>query len=487
MSKYFSLILLFVFCSLKNYASSDYILQANNGMYYILHEVEANESLQSISNKYYVFIATLLNFNQLDESSKIQLKQKIKIPLTETNFYKSVYISKQKGYKPVYYAIHFGENAHDLSKLFNVDESILKQWNANQLFENGEKVIVGWIKILDATSTLMNTVVQNKTQNKTVSKSKLLPSNNTKRTIKEKQTKIVKATPIKEKKEITNKEKVGLGAKVEKLWHSIFHPTNYTGEDKKYAKAKNENNTNNKTAEEKQVEIKRPIVKKVQTPVDNNATIKKKETKSYTGTDKKYGRKSKAKPSQTKQTTIENDKTKVQVVAKETKPLQAVQKTAKNEKPVEAKPKKEIKKKENNTLVKQEKLKAEAQLKQGAKEAAEAIAKEEKRNEEENNEETVVKNELIPLKFNATSNGKSSFFFSGPIGGKFYAVTNIAQVGDIIKVQNTANGKYIMAEVISKMPSADSNDGLLLKVSDNTKLPLGVSKKTFTCKIHYIK
>lgn len=89
------------------------------------------------------------------------------------------------------------------------------------------------------------------------------------------------------------------------------------------------------------------------------------------------------------------------------------------------------------------------------------------------------------LEFKQSQNGKAAWFFSGPIGGKFYVVTNLVPKGQLVKVVNTQNGKSVIAEVIGNLPGNDLTKGLILKLSDNAKLPLGQKNPVFPVKIMY--
>lgn len=97
----------------------------------------------------------------------------------------------------------------------------------------------------------------------------------------------------------------------------------------------------------------------------------------------------------------------------------------------------------------------------------------------------VVRNEIKSLNLSRSSSGRASYFFGGPSGGKFYVATNLAAKGQVVKVVNPDNGKFVMAEVISSLPSSDAAKGILLKLSDNAKLPLGQRNGSFNVKVNY--
>jgi hypothetical protein len=96
-----------------------------------------------------------------------------------------------------------------------------------------------------------------------------------------------------------------------------------------------------------------------------------------------------------------------------------------------------------------------------------------------------VRHEIKKLSLSRSKIGKCSFFFSGPGKGQFYVFTNLALKGEIIKITNSQNGRYVMAEVIGNLPNADFNKGILIKLSDNAKLPLGQPQATFNAKVNY--
>lgn len=111
------------------------------------------------------------------------------------------------------------------------------------------------------------------------------------------------------------------------------------------------------------------------------------------------------------------------------------------------------------------------------------IVKEEPKKEV--SEPIAVRSEIKSLSLNNSKAGRASYFFSGPSGGKFYVATNLASKGEIVKVINPDNGKFVMAEVLSSLPSSDAAKGIILKLSDNAKLPLGQKNSSFAVKVNY--
>lgn len=99
--------------------------------------------------------------------------------------------------------------------------------------------------------------------------------------------------------------------------------------------------------------------------------------------------------------------------------------------------------------------------------------------------DNTIRNEIKPLSLTQTSNGTASYFFTGDVLGKFYVVTNLASKGSVIKITNPQNGKSLLAEVVDYLPAIDSKRGILLKISDNAKMPLGQKNNSFAVRVNY--
>lgn len=76
---------------------------------------------------------------------------------------------------------------------------------------------------------------------------------------------------------------------------------------------------------------------------------------------------------------------------------------------------------------------------------------------------------------------------SGWSDGKYYCLYNTAPPGTIIKVTNTANGKFVFAKVLDGMPDIKQNNGLLICVSNAAAKELGAEENNFNCSVHYSK
>jgi LysM repeat protein len=110
---------------------------------YLEHKVVPKESFFSVGRFYHVSPKFIATFNKLEMNKGLFIDQKIRIPLTDTNF-------TQEGNSgtPVYYKVKDKEDLDQVSaKNKNVSVSNLKLWNnlsGNQVKE-GSKLIVGFL------------------------------------------------------------------------------------------------------------------------------------------------------------------------------------------------------------------------------------------------------------------------------------------------------------------------------------------------------
>lgn len=117
--------------------------QSDNGLY-LEHKVVPKESYFSIGRKYNVNPKSLAAFNKLDINKGLQIDQKLRIPLTDTNFV-------QKGYTgtPVYYKSGSSESLSDISnKHKTVSTARLREWNDLEEDDkaSGKKLIIGFLQ-----------------------------------------------------------------------------------------------------------------------------------------------------------------------------------------------------------------------------------------------------------------------------------------------------------------------------------------------------
>jgi len=122
---------------------SDLIINKSGKDFYLEHSVGTKESLYSLGRLYNVHPKFIASYNKLDFSKGLSIDQKIRIPLTDTNF-------TQKGNTgtPVYYNTDPGEGLMKISKANNdVTLASLRYWNSlsEDNTGNNKKLIVGFL------------------------------------------------------------------------------------------------------------------------------------------------------------------------------------------------------------------------------------------------------------------------------------------------------------------------------------------------------
>lgn len=76
---------------------------------------------------------------------------------------------------------------------------------------------------------------------------------------------------------------------------------------------------------------------------------------------------------------------------------------------------------------------------------------------------------------------------SGWTDNKYYCLQSNASPGTIIKITNSANGKFVFAKVLDIMPDIKQNEGLIIVISNATADALGATEANFTCLLNYAK
>lgn len=117
--------------------------RGDNGLF-LEHKVVAKESFFSIGRLYNVSPKFLAAYNKLDLNGGIRIDQKLRIPLTDTNF-------TQKGNSgtPVYYKTGDGDGLMKVSSANNnVSLAKLREWNdlSDDKPAAGKKLIVGFLQ-----------------------------------------------------------------------------------------------------------------------------------------------------------------------------------------------------------------------------------------------------------------------------------------------------------------------------------------------------
>lgn len=74
---------------------------------------------------------------------------------------------------------------------------------------------------------------------------------------------------------------------------------------------------------------------------------------------------------------------------------------------------------------------------------------------------------------------------SGWEDGKYYCLHNTATQGTILKITNTATGKFIYAKVLDGFPDLKQNNNLILRLSNAGADAIGAGSGNFDCTINY--
>jgi len=86
-------------------------------------------------------------------------------------------------------------------------------------------------------------------------------------------------------------------------------------------------------------------------------------------------------------------------------------------------------------------------------------------------------------------NGDAGVFksTSGWADNKYYCLHSNTSSGTIIKITNTANGKFVFAKVLDNIPDIKQNEGLVIVISNAAADALGASEANFNCLLSYAK
>ena len=122
---------------------AELIIKTDDSKPYLEHKVASKESFFSIGRLYNAHPRHIAAFNGIDMAKGLKLGQRVKIPLTDTNF------TQEKGEGvPVYYVTKNKEELKNISEkngMVNVEK--LKNWNAINGNEaaKGKNVIIGFL------------------------------------------------------------------------------------------------------------------------------------------------------------------------------------------------------------------------------------------------------------------------------------------------------------------------------------------------------
>lgn len=120
------------------------VVKSSDKGLYLEHKVAPKESFYAVGRLYNVSPKFLASYNKLDINKGLQIDQKIRIPLTDTNF-----IQHGNSGTPVYYKVGEKEGLMTVSKKhFDVLLTSLRSWNDLSSDDLGKdtKVIIGFLQ-----------------------------------------------------------------------------------------------------------------------------------------------------------------------------------------------------------------------------------------------------------------------------------------------------------------------------------------------------
>lgn len=143
MKKVLLFVLSFILCAWQLAAQKDDLMvkQGEKGLY-LEHKVAPKESYFALGRLYNVHPRFIASYNKLDINKGLQIDQKIRIPLTDTNFTRN----GGKG-TPVYAKVADKENLISISKKYNTPLANLRWWNklTSDEIKKDTKLIVGFL------------------------------------------------------------------------------------------------------------------------------------------------------------------------------------------------------------------------------------------------------------------------------------------------------------------------------------------------------
>ncbi len=548
----------FLFSSLELHAQTDFFIKNQQGEHYLVHKVRSGESLYQLSADFYVSPSVLIRINNFQQNHIPYIGDEIKIPLVETNFFRSKGVKSISGFRAVSYMTQKDDDKLSVLQKFQISEESFDYWN-NSTFSPDSKVIIGWVKYTNdnvavpffvrSEQKLVNDIAAQKqktssqhsqTKTSSVTTTPKLESNQIQKDkessieaassrsdfVEDTKDLIVKASAIfkKEKSIKTNKEELQIKSSLNKTT-SIQKDTlpsknsSSPSVQKKMTNAKLENNTTKDTIQKITTIASSSNIKSQKNVVPQNTQTESEKTTTNTNTVpaflKNNNTNNNLKNKSKSKVVWEDFKSSFKQEKKQDKSSYFVKQKSNNNTAEEKKSKKvwedfkasfknEDKKidflsenkatdpvkitKDPNRVTASKAQKR--QIEKSEKELEKVIAQKpveilSSNTSKTNESKEPVSDESKPKTFANTKLGSASYFFAGPAGAKYYVATNLAQKGEMIKVVNPDNNNFIIAEVIAPLPSTDITKGVIIKVSDNAKIPLGQKNTSFQIKVHY--
>ena len=155
MKKITTTYLLFLLCLNSLFAQKeDLIVKSSDNGLYLEHKVVPREGFFSVGRLFNVSPKFLASFNKMDINKGLFIDQKLRIPLTDTNF-----TQEGNSGSPVYYNAGDNEDLGAVSdKLRKVSVANLRNWNnlSGDEVKGGTKLIIGFLNSKEIPSVTIN-------------------------------------------------------------------------------------------------------------------------------------------------------------------------------------------------------------------------------------------------------------------------------------------------------------------------------------------
>ena len=134
--------------------NNELFLRKNEGSFYLEHKVVSKDNFYSIGRLYNVSAKHIASFNKVDMNKGLDIGQKLRIPLTDTNF-----TMQGNSGTPVYYKAGLNTTLTRISEAYRqVPVASLRYWNQRTEEEvmEGERLIIGFLRSEKLPSITLN-------------------------------------------------------------------------------------------------------------------------------------------------------------------------------------------------------------------------------------------------------------------------------------------------------------------------------------------
>jgi|GEM_PF-954076 len=156
-----SFLILFAFLLNTQIQAQDTLWVSHSGNEkFITYKPKSGEDLFSVAKIFQVPPAKLADINNTNFSKGIQANKALAIPIGPYNYYR---INSLVNSKKLYYKVGPDEDLRSISRLFNIPQSIIQEWNDlnNPKISPNQTIQVGWVAYVTKKSTKKEVDFQN--------------------------------------------------------------------------------------------------------------------------------------------------------------------------------------------------------------------------------------------------------------------------------------------------------------------------------------